>query len=112
MLTEGPEIPFLEARSWNQGFDRVSRRKVIGIADALCMGATPAGLNNRLSRTSREVLYDGKQRAFCILAQLSRPRYLAALPAPRSGDAGNRRPKWYGSCQMHSRLQGWPTVEQ
>jgi hypothetical protein len=57
-----PEVPLLEAHSWNQGFDRISRRKEIGIADALRPGAIPAALKNRLSSTRREVLYDGKQR--------------------------------------------------
>ena len=38
----GREIPFLAARSWNQGFESLSRRKEIGIADAICAGAIPA----------------------------------------------------------------------
>jgi len=53
-----------------------------------------------------------KQRTFCILAQLSHPRDLTALPETCSCDAGNRKPKWYGSRRLHSRPQGWPTVEQ
>src|SRR6266481_4862144 len=108
---DGPEAPLREADSWNQGFDCVSRRKEIGIADALCRGAIPAGLENRLSSTRREVPYDGKQCTFCILAQLSRPRDLTALPAPRSCDAGNRKPERFGSCRMHSGPQGWPSGE-
>jgi hypothetical protein len=34
----------------NQGFDPVCGRKEIGIADALCMGAIPAGLKKTVKQ--------------------------------------------------------------
>jgi hypothetical protein len=81
----------------------------IGIADAFCSGARVARPTS--TEEQREVICDDTQCTLRILAQLLPPRDLTALPTTRARDAGNRNVERSGSCRMHSRLQGWPTLE-